>query len=124
WRQWHLYPYPPDFIHYDALQRKGQINIERDSYRGGGGLTHRILREDDDVERLSETREHFRRLLDDSQSPLGALARALAELDEAKHGRTERWKDSSEESMVVRPSPWTEHLRDGTHRILVREGIP
>jgi len=124
WRKWHLYPYPPDFIHYDALQRGRRISIERDSYRGGGGLAHRILREDANRERLAETRSHFRTLLENASSPLGALARALGNLDEARDEAREQWTDVVESESTVKQSPWVEQLRSGVHRIVKREDLP
>lgn len=124
WRKWHLYPYPPDFIHYDALRRGSRISIERDSYRGGGGLAHRILREDRDDSRLAETREAFRQLLTDSKSPLAALARALHEKDNARGDALRAWEDTVEWESVVLYSPWVEQLREGVHRIVTRPKIP
>lgn len=121
WRKWHLYPYPADFIHYDALTRKGRINVERDSYRGGGGLAHRLLRSDPKVERLVDTRRRARVLLDDSRSALGELARALANHDEAKP--EEPVGDKVESESRVLDSPWVELLRAGVHRLLEREDI-
>jgi hypothetical protein len=123
WRKWHLYPYPPDFIHYDALHRHGKINIERDSYRGGGGLAHRILREDPDSERLGGVREGLRALLSDSEGPLGTLARALGELDEAREQADRPFTDEVEKKSSVLESPWVNILRDGTLNILTC-GLP
>lgn len=121
WRKWHLYPYPPDFIHYDALTRKSKISVERDSFRGGGGLAHRILRTDDKLERLVENRQRTRRLLADSPSALGELARALANHDEAKPEASA--VDKVEAESCVLDSPWVETLRAGVHRLLGREDI-
>jgi hypothetical protein len=123
WRKWHLYPYPPDFVHYDALDRRNRINIERDSYRGGGGLAHRILREDGDEARLQSTRAAFRTLLQNADSPLGELARALHDLDQTRQVASEPWKDSVEGGSEVRDSPWVEQLREGVHRILTRPSL-
>ena len=117
WRKRHLYPFPPDFIHYDALERRNKIKIEGDSYRGGGGLAHRIIRTDPDIERLETTRAGVRRLLGDSKSPLGALARALPE-------SREPWQDKTESLAQAIPSPWLEELRDGVCRIVHRDGLP
>lgn len=124
WRKWHLYPYPPDFAHYDALQRKSAISIERDSYRGGGGLAHKILRCDTNNSRLEETRNAVRRLMSNSSGPLGELARALGELEEATSGRTSAWTDDTEAQSRVVASPWVELIRAGTHRIVTRQDIP
>lgn len=124
WRKWHLYPYPPDFIHYDALQRQSKISIERDSFRGGGGLAHKILRTDDNAERLERTRELFRELLSDSNSPLAEIARALGRLEAATQGRETEWKDETEFESRVLDSPWTEQLREGVHNILANESVP
>lgn len=121
WRKWHLYPYPADFIHYDALVRKGKISVERDSYRGGGGLAHRILRTDTDIERLVGTRARLRELLADSSSALGELARALANHDTAKPEASAT--DKVEADSQVLDSPWIENLRAGVHRLLRRGDI-
>ena len=133
WRKWHLYPYPADFVHYDALERKlkrkgvagaqrYRINIERDSYRGGGGLVHRILRLDENQERLAGTRRAFRALLSDGAGPLSSLARALADLDEAKSDQPTT--DTTEGSSKALPSPWIEQIRDGVSRLISRADIP
>jgi hypothetical protein len=124
WRKWHLYPFPPDFAHYDALHRRSSISIERDSYRGGGGLAHKILRHDSDIDRLEETRLAARELMADSVGPLGELARALGALEEATKGREEPWVDETEDQSAVLDSPWVELLREGTHRVLTREDVP
>lgn len=124
WRKWHLYPFPPDFAHYDALQRRSKISIERDSYRGGGGLAHKILRQDTNIERLDQTRRAIKVLMSDSRSPLGELARALGALEDATWGRTESWVDETEDQSNVLDSPWVELLREGTHRILTRQDVP
>lgn len=124
WRKRHLYPFPADFIHYDALERRGKIVIERDSYRGGGELAHRILRADDDQERLNRIRVGLHRLLSDSQSPLGSLARALHAHDETSKAAAEPWKDDLEFENQVHDSPWVEHLRSGIDRIVSRDRVP
>ncbi len=133
WRKWHFYPYPGDFIHYDALERKlpsldekgkprYKINVERDSYRGGGGLAHKILRSDPNAERLFRTRQGFRDLLKNGNSPLSSLAQALSALDEAQPEKPT--KDPTEGSSKVLPSPWLEQIRDGVARIVTRKDIP
>lgn len=124
WRKRHLYPFPADFVHYDALERRGKIKIEGDSYRGGGGLAHRMLRSDPNGARLNETREGFRVLFEDSDSPLGVLARALHALDEALEQSRVPWEDKTESAAQVIPSPWIEQLRDGAWRIVTRDDIP
>lgn len=121
WRRWHLYPFPSEFVHYDALRRRGKVSIERNYYRGGGGLAHKILREDEDVQRLSSIREGFRELLSDSESPLGSLASALSELDVSKAQADEPFEDEMERDSRVLGSPWVEELREGTLRILLRD---
>lgn len=131
WRKWHLYPYPAEFIHYDALVRitkragkevSWRISVERDSYRGGGGLAHRILREDADKKRLQQTRDGFRHLLGDAEGPLNQLGRALQKLDEAQPEHA--WKDETEAKSVVLETPWVEQLQDGVHRLATRTDVP
>jgi hypothetical protein len=124
WRKRHFYPFPADFVHYDALDRRGKIVIERDSYRGGGELVHRILRADEDQERLDRVRAGFARLLSSSLSPLGSLARALQVHDETAEKASEVWVDALEFENEVHPSPWVEHLRAGIDTIVSRDNVP
>jgi len=123
WRLRHLYPFPADLVHYDALERYGKVKIEGNQYRGGGGLAHRILRTDPDETRLAETRTALTLLFADSQSPLGSLARALHSLDESRDEAHTLWADKLEVGYAVHPSPWVEHLRRGVHLISGR-GLP
>jgi hypothetical protein len=123
WRRRHLYPFPADLVHYDALERRGKVKIEGNNYRGGGGLAHRILRTDPDETRLAETRTSLKSLFADSQSPLGSLARALHSLDETKEQADSPWEDQLECDYGVHRSPWIEHLRRGVHLISSR-GLP
>ncbi|WP_405283013.1 hypothetical protein V3331_14575 [Gaopeijia maritima] len=123
WRQRHFYPFPADLVHYDALERRGRVKIEGNNYRGGGGLAHRMLRTDEDVERLKSTRVALTNLFSDSQSPLGSLARALHELDESRSEAHSLWTDRLESGYGVHPSPWVEHLRSGVNLIATR-GLP
>jgi hypothetical protein len=124
WRKVHFYPYPADFIHYDALHRYKVISIERDSYRGGGGLAHRILREDADSGRLERIRSGFRKLLDDSEGPLSKLAQALLSHDKAKGTIGDPFLDQVESNKsTVLESPWVDEIRSGIDNVL-RSSVP
>ena len=52
---------------------RNPISIEQYTYRGAGGLAHKILRTDLDHERLEANRAGLRALVEDSGGPLGKL---------------------------------------------------
>ena len=117
WGLQHLYPYVGELIHYDAVQRHSRVSVERYTYRGGGGLVHKILRTDHDVERLSQNRAGLARLVADAGGPLGQLALACA-----SHDREDlsEFKDEIEPATTAHESVWVEHLRTGTRNITSR----
>lgn len=143
WQKRHLYPYPPEAIHYDAVagRGRGRISIETYAYRGGGALAHKMLRTDPEVERLDETRCRLRKLLGDGGGAVGRLLDALAGHDEfivknapieAPDGIPSEWfEDAIERQSFVatpddpegpasRETRWTELLREGVARVLDR----
>jgi len=136
WLGEHLYPYIGDLVHYDAAERKKRakdkdvpedlsfrVSIERYAYRGAGGLAHKILRTDEDAERLEANREGLHELVADSGTPLGQLFRVLLQKD---IGRDEGdvFEEKSEMAAEVNETKWVQHLRTGTRRITARRSIP
>jgi hypothetical protein len=120
WGLQHLYPYVGELIHYDAVQRRSRENpasIERYTYRGGGGLIHKILRTDPDPERLEHNRIGLARLVANAGGPLGQLALACSSHDRAKESVFE---DEIEPATTALPSEWVEHIRTGTRNITSR----
>jgi hypothetical protein len=114
-----LYPYVGELIHYDAVDRRGRILIERYTSRGAGGLAHRILRDDPDPARHARVQEAAARLVSDSGSSLGRLMNTLATHDAAPP--REAWTDEEEAQADTKEAVdkrWCEHLRDGVDRIL------
>lgn len=129
WSSEHMYPYVGDLVHYDAVRRpnKKRIWVERYTYRGGGGLAHKIVRTDPNEGRLAETRAALTELMKDSDTALGRIARALAAHDDAETEQTaEPWLDESEMELtrISVETPWIELLRSGIHRIVTRPAVP
>jgi hypothetical protein len=136
WRTAHFLPYVGDLIHYEAVLRGESTNpaiwrnnperkpsIERNRYRGAGGLAHRILRSDEDSDRLAQTRASFAELVRPSESSLGQVAAALAAKDRAKEDEPPDAPDSNERDALCLESAWLENLRAGVHRILTSNEI-
>lgn len=143
WQFRHLFPYPAEAIHYDAVVRRGKVNVERYTFRGAGGFAHRVLRTDPDQKRLSSTREQFRTLLSDSGSAVGQLLKSLAERDAVRPPATaaelaERppFEDEVEAKSFTAAgneddygqhatydTKWTDLLRCGVNTLLLREGL-
>lgn len=118
WGLQHIYPYVGELIHYDAVQRRTKPSIERYTYRGGGGLIHKVLRTDPDTDRLARNRKGLGQLVADAGGPLGQLALACASHDQATQ---KDFEDELEPAMSARPSVWVEHIRDGVSNITGRE---
>lgn len=132
WQQRHLYPYPAEAVHYDAVERRGRVSVERYQYRGAGGFAHKVLRTDPDLERLASTREALRRLLSDRDTAVGTLLRALARHDEvpAVSPGDNGFEDDVEARSLTMltesnstPTRWMRLLREGVQRILTRSDI-
>jgi len=138
----HFYPYPAEAIHYDAVERRGKVNVERYQFRGAGGLAHKALRTDPDEGRLAGTRTEVRKLFSNSGSAIGRLLLALSEHDEVS--ATGDLKSASVEELAGRAfvddveakslesadgagapeaTSWLELLREGVHRLLTREDL-
>ena len=139
WQLRHLYPYPAEAIHYDAVERRGKVSVERYQFRGAGGFAHKVLRSDDDLARLSETRAAFRGLLEDSESAVGQLLNAISVHDDQRPAArledlvsSPAFEDEVErrsfsplgaELATLPDSRWTVLLREGTHRLLTRDEL-
>jgi hypothetical protein len=123
WQQIYLTPYVGELVHWDAVERKrrGRVAaIEEYSFRGVGAYAHRMLRTDEDRERLATTRQALRALVADGTSPLSVLARAARTRDEATP--TEATLDDEPTSgRNTPPTPWIESLRRGTNFIVTRD---
>ena len=134
WPSQHLYPYVGELVHFDAVRARGSrwprtgprqkgenpISIEQYTYRGAGGLAHKILRTDLDHERLEANRAGLRALVEDSGGPLGKLANACAAHDLAAPKTV---KDERESEAEVLPSRWVEVLRNGVANVTARRKI-
>jgi hypothetical protein len=142
WYAEHFEPAVGELIHYDAVFRRARqrdddastitlggerkrVSVERYFYRGAGGLAHAMLRTDPNPQRLAAVREGFRRLVGDSNTPLGQLFAALGKMDKVQPGEASL-ADDPEQRCVERlrqDARWTELLRAGVSRILDR-GLP
>jgi len=138
WQLRHFFPYPAEAIHYDAVERRGRVNVERYQFRGAGGFAHKVLRTDADDQRLDETRAALRTLLSDRGSAVGQLLHALAVRDERpapskeeELGKSPPFVDDVELKSLGADAAaskafetrWTELLREGAHRLLTRNGL-
>jgi hypothetical protein len=123
WGYQHLYPYIGELIHYDALQRRGRVSMEMNTYRGGGALVHKMLRTDPEPERLERNRAGLRALVTEEGGPLGRLARALSTHDEVRP-ESERQDRNEAEAIVHESSRWVGLLRDGVANITSRPETP
>jgi hypothetical protein len=138
----HFYPYPAEAIHYDAVERRGRVNVERYQFRGAGGLAHKALRTDPDQCRLDETRARVRELFSNSGSAIGRLLAALAEHDEvpavgephpvsvdelSARAFVDDVEAKSLEPVNDGVSPdatdWLHLLREGVHSLLTRNNL-
>jgi hypothetical protein len=126
-----LYPFVGELIHYDAVDRanrssegpRHRILLDRYNFRGAGAFAHRVLRTDDDSERLHDVRAGLAELVADSGTSLGRLTNALAVHDDAK---PTDFADEGEPRTRVMPhgQAWAEHLRDGVRNIVSRRTLP
>lgn len=123
-----LYPYAGDLVHYDAVDRKRPgggiaIHVQQYNMRGAGGLAHKILRRDPNDQRRARTAEGLKRLVEDSDTPLGRLARALAAHDEKQNSP---YTDQREARAWPNAdlSPWPELICAGVNRIVRRGEAP
>lgn len=123
WGYQHLYPYVGELIHYDALQKYGRTLMERNTYRGGGGLAHKILRTDPDDHRLDQNRAGLGELVGEDGGPLGRLLNAMGAHDLAS--RDDEFTDQTETEAVVHGgSRWIEQLREGVRNVTARQSTP
>jgi hypothetical protein len=123
WGGQHLYPYVGELIHYDAVPRRGKqnpVSIEQYTFRGGGGLVYRMLRSDPDKERLGEVRSGLSMLAQDSEGPLGQLAKACTSHDRAEPSP---FIDQREKRAEVRDTVWVDVLRSGVRNITGRDDL-
>ena len=138
WQYRHLFPYPAEAIHYDAVERRGKVLVERYAFRGAGGFAHTVLRCDRNTPRLAETRAELCRLLSDSGSAVGQLLHALSAHDEQRPASNIQELEASpafEDAVELKSftaetsdpeafeTRWSELLREGTHRLLTREHL-
>lgn len=146
WQLRHFFPYPAEAIHYDAVESRNRINIERYQFRGAGGLAHKILRTDPDTLRLAEVRSRFRDLLGDSGNSVGKLLSSLAKHDKVRSAASlalssaeevtaAAFRDEVEERSLQdfqqdandttrdMTTHWMRLLRSGVHRILHRSDL-
>ena len=124
WPGVHLTPSIGELIHYDAVKRRREgltvPVLERYTYRGAGGLAHKMLRTDADEERLKQTRESFDRLVTEQGGPLGRLAEALTRNDAASAAPFEDREEAAAEPLDA-VSRWPEILRSGVANLLAHE---
>lgn len=127
-----LFPFVGELVHYDAVDRPSRaagvqydLRVEEYTYRGAGGLAHKILRTDPDAHRLNGLRSALTHLVSDSGTPLGRLATALRSHDRAR-GTGQKYTDAREFAAAPRPGGerWVEELRAGTFNIAMRNSLP
>jgi hypothetical protein len=120
-----LYPYVGELIHYDAVDRRGNVSLERYTFRGAGGLAYKMLARDADRDRLARSEEGLLNLISDSGSALGRLASALrshdvvplpgaAEFDDERAGDAEPRREGMR---------WAAALCDGVANIVGRDAL-
>jgi hypothetical protein len=129
WQGEHLFPYVGELIHYDAAVRRKRrndddptdfrVSIERYTYRGAGGLVHKILRIDTDHDRLERNRRGLANLIEDSNGPLGRLFDAMMAHDLGSEDSP--FEDDLEANTKVYETEWTEQLRNGVCRLVERK---
>lgn len=136
WGSRHFFPFPAELAHYDAVNRRGKVSTETYIFRGGGGLAHKILRTDPDLNRLERTRAALRELMSDTHSAVGRIAAALQALDEVPHLKEQPADLAQLEKRAFcdtiewaswtaarEPTRWFELLREGVDRVLTREDL-
>lgn len=155
WQQRHFYPYPSELIHYDAVEtqlgsksKRHRFQVERYTYRGAGGFVYGVLCRDRDQARRIRMARRLQQLLGPSNTALGCIARALADLDSKDLERSNDRNDSArhrsrrprpvegdfldesdvETQRLARefndstcPGIWEELLCEGVDRILSRD---
>ncbi|KOX37240.1 MULTISPECIES: hypothetical protein [unclassified Streptomyces] len=142
WFGAHIYPFVGELIHYDAVERRVKqidtkksakkrkqatkvavgINapsIERYLFRDGGSWAYKVLRADLDPVRKEATRQGLRDLVQDSETPLGNLAKALSAHDFDYDEAPVEGSDTGIE-LYEDLSPWPNLLREGTRNIVTR----
>lgn len=132
WYNSHLYPFVGELIHYDAAERwKAGLprgtkvpHIERYVLRGGGGWAYRVLRSDPDGARRTGTRGGLIELIQDGETSLGEIARALRAHDYDTEGDAFPDKSEAEINTFEELSPWPEYLRRGVNSIVSRTQVP
>jgi hypothetical protein len=128
-----LFPYVGELVHYDAVDRPSRradvahrISLERYTYRGAGGLAHKMLRTDPSAERLQRNRRGLAELVCDSGTALGRLAMAMRSHDREPSNVDEPFEDTGEAtaSLRIEGQRWVEALRGGVANIVERNGVP
>ena len=128
WLGEHFMPSVGELVHYDAAWRakrkkdkdlptEKRVSIERYTYRGAGGLAHKVLRVDPDAARWGRVRDGLRALVADSETPLGRLSQSLLVRDQAE---PDEFEEMREHEALVQETRWTEGLRSGIERIVAR----
>ncbi len=117
-----LYPYVGELIHYDAVDRRRKVSVERYTFRGGGGLAYKMLGRDSDEERLERNERGLTELVVDSGSALGRLASALR-----SHDRVDAaiFEDEQAGNAEARPegAHWSTALCDGVANVVGRSSL-
>ncbi|RRR99540.1 hypothetical protein [Glycomyces terrestris] len=144
WFGVHIYPFIGELIHYDAVERpilkidassrstdkkRKQAakvaagikapSIERYLFRDGGIWAYKALRTDTDLERKEATRKGLHDLVQDSDTPLGNLAKALSAHD-FDYDDVPMESTDTEIQLHDDLSPWPELLREGVRNIVAR----
>ncbi|UJR83669.1 hypothetical protein [Sandaracinus amylolyticus] len=128
WWNRHFFPYVGELAHYDAVFRgRGtrRVSIERYTYRGGGALAYRLLRDDHDTVRLGTVRDGLRALVAPSDTQLARLAREFSKLDAepADKRQPDLFEDSVAAETKAIDTVWAEILRDGVAGIVRRTSL-
>ena len=127
WTRAHFFPYTKSLIHWDARSRDSRkpnnINIERQYLRGGGALAFKVLRFDDNQERLNGIRIGFEALYGKEVTALDRLTTVLSE-----HGFKEKEGDAGVDRIEFKSVSVNDDLeetyRNGVSRILGHTDLP
>ena len=120
-----LYPYVGELIHYDAVDRRGNVSLERYTFRGAGGLAYKMLARDMDRDRLARSEAGLLKLVSDSGSALGRLASALQSHDLVPSPGGALFDDERAGNAEPRPEGmrWSVALCDGVANIVGRDAL-
>ena len=118
WERAHFFPYTRSLIHWDARTRgkNDEVRFDRKYFRGAGALAFKVLRMDQDLERLENIRSGFANLYDATKT--SALERVASLLLLNGQSDQEAVEDPIEYQSVVFDDRLENVYRSGIENIL------